>query len=69
MMFKKVCLLLLSVFSFLFLLSDGKLRAYSYVKRYRVSDSFNCPGVTCLGQDSCGFVWIGSNLGITRFDG
>lgn len=27
------------------------------------------PGVNCLAEDSDGFIWIGSNMGLTRFDG
>ncbi len=40
----------------------------SYVKHY-TSPVFNWPDIGTLCQDSCGFIWIGSNMGITRFDG
>ncbi len=40
-----------------------------FIKHYGINDEFNCPRINCLAQDSKGFIWIGSNIGLTRFDG
>ena len=39
------------------------------VKHYGAAEGLLSPGVNCLAQDHDGFIWIGSNMGLTRFDG
>jgi ligand-binding sensor domain-containing protein len=39
------------------------------MKHFGPEEGLNTPSVNCLAQDHDGFIWIGSNLGLTRFDG
>lgn len=38
-------------------------------KHYGSGQGVSYPGVNCLAQDADGFIWFGSNAGLTRFDG
>ncbi|HET8737980.1 MAG TPA: two-component regulator propeller domain-containing protein [Pricia sp.] len=43
---------------------------YTYFfNRYAVSDGLNTNKVNCVWQDDKGFLWIGTEVGIQRFDG
>ncbi len=46
-------------------LSNGN----SLIKHYGSDCGFSSPGINGLGQNTEGFIWIGSNTGLTRFDG
>ena len=39
------------------------------VKHFGAEQGLLSPNVNCLAQDRDGFIWIGSNMGLTRFDG
>jgi ligand-binding sensor domain-containing protein/AraC-like DNA-binding protein len=39
------------------------------VKHFGAGQGLGSPSVNCLAQDHDGFIWIGSNMGLTRFDG
>ena len=39
------------------------------VKHFGTAEGLKSPTVNCLTQDREGFIWIGSNMGLTRFDG
>ena len=41
----------------------------SEVKHFGTAEGLKSPAVNCLTQDRDGFIWIGSNMGLTRFDG
>jgi len=63
----------ITVFLFLFW---ANMTAYArdpnrspYIKHYGTDCGFNSPGINCIDQDEDGFIWIGSNTGLTRFDG
>ncbi len=46
------------------------LFAQSYItKQYRVEDGLNTDMVKVIAQDSLGFIWIGSDEGLVRYDG
>ncbi|NNE77938.1 MAG: hypothetical protein HKN31_12805 [Pricia sp.] len=43
---------------------------YTYVfNRYSVSDGLNTNKINCVAQDEKGFLWVGTEVGIQRFDG
>lgn len=44
----------------------GKL---PYVSYYRAADGLSSRSVNCISQDEAGFIWIGSENGLDRFDG
>lgn len=44
----------------------GKLPHVSY---YRAADGLSSRSVNCISQDEAGFIWIGSENGLDRFDG
>lgn len=46
-------------------MAQGRLR----MKHYGADQGLRSPGVNCLAQDRDGFVWVGTNMGLTRFDG
>lgn len=46
-------------------MAQGRFR----MKHYGAAQGLRSPGVNCLAQDRDGFVWIGTNMGLTRFDG
>ena len=37
--------------------------------RYSISDGLNTNKINCVWQDEKGFLWIGTEVGIQRFDG
>jgi len=39
------------------------------LRHYGAKEGLRAPAVNCLAQDMNGFIWIGSNMGLTRFDG
>lgn len=45
--------------------AQGRIR----MKHYGAAQGLRSPGVNCLAQDRDGFIWIGTNMGLTRFDG
>ena len=36
---------------------------------YGVAEGLSSPSATCLAEDSTGFIWVGTNEGLNRFDG
>lgn len=66
-MMKRIALLILY-------LSIG-LTATSYAEKlphvsyYRAADGLSSRSVNCISQDEAGFIWIGSENGLDRFDG
>lgn len=66
-MMKRIALLILY-------LSIG-LAATSYAEKlphvsyYRAADGLSSRSVNCISQDEAGFIWIGSENGLDRFDG
>ena len=58
---------LLTAFSFLFL-CDAYSQEYSYTQ-YDVSDGLAGSTVYCITQDKDGFIWVGTETGVSRFDG
>jgi len=54
---------------FVFLLFQGVFAQQLGYQLYTVSDGLVQSEVTCLHQDKKGFLWVGTKLGISRFDG
>ena len=61
------------IFSFLFLMTSVLDLAAQYAEenfiRYTVKEGLSDNNVTCIQQDEWGFVWVGTEIGLNRFDG
>ncbi|MFN3939305.1 MAG: two-component regulator propeller domain-containing protein, partial [Chitinophagales bacterium] len=40
-----------------------------YFETYTTSDGLSSNNITCLYQDTKGFLWVGTDYGLNRFDG
>ena len=61
----QICLMLLGL-----VLGSSHLLAQEYVFRsYRQADGLGNLSVTALGQDTAGYLWVGTENGLYRFDG
>ncbi len=60
--------LLLQIFLLLFCISQGSAQEFSY-RHYSIPDGLVQSQVTCLFQDSHGYLWIATKGGVSRFDG
>ncbi len=58
------------ILSWMFFFQSCVFGQYTYVyNRYSVTDGLNTNKVNCVWQDKKGFLWIGTEVGIQRFDG
>ncbi len=60
------------IFAFLLLFSGTDLFAQSYsakVRKLSIKDGISNRFVRCAFQDSRGFIWLGTNYGLNRYDG
>lgn len=60
-----LCLALLCSCAFAQLADESRLR----FDRISLDEGLSNPGVNCFFQDTKGFIWIGTNDGLNRFDG
>ena len=60
-----ISVLLLALLITLIAHSQPKL----YIRHFGAEEGLLSPGINCLAEDRDGFIWIGSNMGLTRFDG
>lgn len=65
---KVIALILFVLMGFVFMHARSQSKA-PYIKHYGTDCGFNSPSINCIDQDEDGFIWIGSNTGLTRFDG
>lgn len=42
---------------------------HPYLAHYRIADGITSRFINCISQDESGFIWIGSETGLDRFDG
>src|ERR1700744_3914525 len=59
---------LLSCILLLHLTYSGLSQEYSYT-HYDISDGLAGSTVYCIAQDKQGFIWLGTETGVSRFDG
>lgn len=52
----------------LFFYNSGEAQEYSYT-HYGISDGLAGSTVYCITQDNDGFIWVGTETGVSRFDG
>jgi ligand-binding sensor domain-containing protein len=61
------------MYSLLLLVSAVQLLPAQYAEenfiRYTVKEGLSDNNVTCIQQDDWGFVWVGTEIGLNRFDG
>jgi len=61
------------MYSLLLLVSAVQLLPAQYAEenfiRYTVNEGLSDNNVTCIQQDDWGFVWVGTEIGLNRFDG
>lgn len=67
MLKKNKILLFLLVFSFCVL--NAQKKALEYTKKFTISEGLAHNGVTCMLEDSKGFLWFGTYDGINKYDG
>jgi len=44
-------------------------RGYSFFEHYSTQNGLSCNFVTSIAQDAHGFIWVGTEYGLNRFDG
>ncbi len=59
--------ILIIIFSFLFII-NGYSQQYNF-SNYSINDGLSQSVVNCIFQDSQGYIWIGTQSGLNRFDG
>lgn len=66
-MMKRIALLIL--YLSIGLAATSYAEKLPYVSYYRAADGLSSRSVNCISQDEAGFIWIGSENGLDRFDG
>lgn len=66
-MMKRIALLIL--YLSIGLAATSYAEKLPYVSYYRAADGLSSQSVNCISQDEAGFIWIGSENGLDRFDG
>lgn len=69
MLMKRIAVAILLLFLWLSGVSVATAQGRIRMKHYGADQGLRSPGVNCLAQDRDGFIWIGTNMGLTRFDG
>ena len=58
---------LLLIFTFALMIGTGV--CYSQIPRLFTSDRLSSNLITCICQDKAGYLWIGTEYGLNKFDG